>query len=142
MTLFGARLELNVVHWVLVTNVVVLRVELLVLLAEVINVIVVQVRRLGLLTQHVLVHRMPTMLTTLVQEDRIRYRPLSLTLQWRQILQVMLSGSRLQLWHRCDSRHVRLRTMARHFILNLEIVEAFPLVKSVCISSTSALFSG
>ena len=142
MTLFGARLELNVIHWVLVTNVVVLRVELLVLLAEVINVIVVQVRRLGLLTQHVLVHRMPTMLTTLVQEDRIRYRPLSLTLQWRQILQVMLSGGRLQLWHRCDSRHVRLRTMARHFILNLEIVEAFPLVKSVCISSTSALFSG
>ena len=142
MTLFGARLELNVVHWVLVPNVVVLRVELLVLLAEVINVIVVQVRRLGLLTQHVLVHRMPTMLTTLVQEDRIRYRPLSLTLQWRQILQVMLSGGRLQLWHRCDSRHVRLRTMARHFILNLEIVEAFPLVKSVCISSTSALFSG
>lgn len=142
MTLFGARLELNVVHWVLVPNVVVLRVELLVLLAEVINVIVVQVRRLGLLTQHVLVHRMPTMLTTLVQEDRIRYRPLSLTLQWRQILQVMLSGSRLQLWHRCDSWHVRLRTMARHFILNLEIVEAFPLVKSVCICSTSALFSG
>ena len=85
---------------------------------------------------------MAAMFTTLVQKDRIRYWPLSLTLQWRQILQVMLSGSRLQFRHRCDSRHVRLRTMARHFILNLEIIKAFPRVESVCISGTSALFSG
>ena len=85
LTLLGARLKLNIVHWVLVPaidNVVVLGVELLVLLAEVIDVALVQVRRLGLLTQHVLVHCMSVaaMLISLVQEDGIRYWPLSLTL--------------------------------------------------------------
>ena len=85
LTLLGARLKLNIVHWVLVPaidHVVVLGVELLVLPAEVIDVALVQVRRLGLLTQHVLVHCMSVaaMLISLVQEDGIRYWPLSLTL--------------------------------------------------------------
>ena len=31
--------------------------------------------------------------------------------------------------------------MARHFILNLKFVEAFPLVEGVCICGTSALFT-
>ena len=53
----------------------------------------------------------------------------------------MLTGGRLQLWHRCDCRHVRLRTVAWHFILNLEFIKAFPLVESVSISGTSALFT-
>ena len=54
----------------------------------------------------------------------------------------MLTGGRLQLWHRCNCRHVRLRTVAWHFILNLELIKAFPLVESVSISGTSALFPG
>ena len=53
----------------------------------------------------------------------------------------MLAGGRLQLWHRCDRGHVRLRTVARNFILNLEFIKAFPLVESVSISGTSALFT-
>ena len=53
----------------------------------------------------------------------------------------MLTSGRLQLWHRCDCRHVRLRTVAWHFILNLEFIKAFPLVESVSISGTSALFT-
>ena len=53
----------------------------------------------------------------------------------------MLTGGSLQLRHRCDCRHFRLRTVARHFILNLKFVEAFPLVEGVCICGTSALFT-
>ena len=75
LTFFCTRLELDVVHWVLVPviDVVVLRVQLLMLLAEVINVVtLVQVGRFRLLTQHILVHRMTVaVLVPLIQEDWI-----------------------------------------------------------------------
>lgn len=45
----------------------------------------------------------------------------------------------MQPWHRGNSGHVRLRAVARNFVLNLQIIEAFSLIESVSVLGTAAL---
>ena len=77
MAFIGARLEPNIIHLWIVELVLLLPSIVVILL--ILHIVIVQVCRLGLLTQQILVHSMPAMLTTLIQENWIRYWPLSLT---------------------------------------------------------------
>ena len=76
LSIVGARLEPNIIHLWIVSVVLLLPSKVVILLR--ILIILVKICRLGLLTQHVLVHCMAAMLSTFVQEDWIRYWPLSL----------------------------------------------------------------
>ena len=77
MTLVGARLEPNIIHlWIVSDVILILPGKVVILLLP---IVIVKVCSLGLLTQYILVHCMATMLTSLVQENWIRYWPLSLT---------------------------------------------------------------
>ena len=77
VAIVGARLEPNIIHLWIVSVVLLLPSKVVILLR--ILIILVKICRLSLLTQHVLVHCMAAMLSTFVQEDWIRYWPLSLT---------------------------------------------------------------
>ena len=77
MTFVGARLEPNIIHlWIVSDVILILPGKVVILLLP---IVIVKVCRLGLLTKHILVHSMTSVFTTLVQENWIRYRSLSLT---------------------------------------------------------------
>lgn len=109
---------------------------LLVLLgvAGVVELISMEVGLLRLRVQLVTIVLIEVLATTFSEEDWIRDRSLSLPLKWRQI-RLQLGGN---FGDSSDGRHVRLRTVTRHFILDLEVVEALALVQCVhVLDSTS-----
>lgn len=109
---------------------------LLVLLgvAGVVELISMEVGLLRLRVQLVTIVLIEVLATTFSEEDWIRDRSLSLPLKWRQI-RLQLGGN---FGDSSDGRHVRLRTVTRHFVLDLEVVEALALVQCVhVLDSTS-----
>ena len=109
---------------------------LLVLLgvAGVVELISMEVGLLRLRVQLVTIVLIEVLATTFSEEDWVRDRSLSLPLKWRQI-RLQLGGN---FGDSSDGRHVRLRTVTRHFILDLEVVEALALVQCVhVLDSTS-----
>lgn len=109
---------------------------LLVLLgvAGVVELISMEVGLLRLRVQLVTIVLIEVLATTFSEEDWVRDGSLSLPLKWRQIW-LQLGGN---FGDSSDGRHVRLRTVTRHFILDLEVVEALALVQCVhVLDSTS-----
>lgn len=109
---------------------------LLVLLgvAGVVELISMEVGLLRLRVQLVTIVLIEVLATTFSEEDWVRDGSLSLPLKWRQI-RLQLGGN---FGDSSDGRHVRLRTVTRHFILDLEVVEALALVQCVhVLDSTS-----
>lgn len=74
-----------------------------------------------------------------VEEERVRDGALPVALQRRQVL---LMGVRVQFGHGCNSWHIRLRAVAGHFILDLQLVKPLALVKRIGVRGTPALLHG
>lgn len=119
-------------HLVLLLLLVLLRVS------RIIEVVVVEIGLFGLLAQQLVVLRkLLDLLLVSLEEDGVRDGALACALQRWQVLLLLLVevahfGNGLNRWH------VRLRTVARDFVLNLEIVETLTLVQSVHVLHASA----